>query len=152
MLGTSQQDLAALQVELYKQVLQSKSVAALMSGRASEPSDGVLSIITTLRKLCNHPDLLHSSAGRPPSCHLSPRLALQLVYMYSYEGLLMQLQVSAMCPTSSLGGMPSTLTQHDHNNPPLWALIPQHIPPLCYTLRTESCICCGKVTMHGMLL
>ncbi|KAL3144372.1 hypothetical protein ABBQ32_004125 [Trebouxia sp. C0010 RCD-2024] len=52
-----------LQVELYKQVLQSKSVAALMSGRASEPSDGVLSIITTLRKLCNHPDLLHSSAG-----------------------------------------------------------------------------------------
>ncbi len=62
-----------LQVELYKHVLKSKSVAALMSGRASEPLDGVLSIITTLRKLCNHPDLLHSSAGRPAT--FSPGLA-----------------------------------------------------------------------------
>ena len=53
----------ALQVEVYKHVLRSNSVAALMSGRASEPSDGVLSIITSLRKLCNHPDLLHSSSG-----------------------------------------------------------------------------------------
>ena len=52
-----------LQVELYKDVLRSKSVAALMSGRASEPSEGVLSIITSLRKLCNHPDLLYSSSS-----------------------------------------------------------------------------------------
>ena len=52
-----------MQVEVYKHVLRSKSVAALMSGRASEPSDGVLSIITSLRKLCNHPDLLHCSSG-----------------------------------------------------------------------------------------
>ncbi|KAL0049394.1 hypothetical protein WJX82_001168 [Trebouxia sp. C0006] len=51
-----------LQVEVYKHVLRSKSVAALISGRASEPSDGVLSIITSLRKLCNHPDLLHCSS------------------------------------------------------------------------------------------
>lgn len=51
------------QVEVYKHVLRSKSVAALMSGRASEPSDGVLSIITAIRKVCNHPDLLHSSSG-----------------------------------------------------------------------------------------
>lgn len=52
-----------MQIEVYKHVLRSKSVAALMSGRAFGPSDGVLSIITTLRKLCNHPDLLHSSSG-----------------------------------------------------------------------------------------
>ena len=48
---------------VYKHVLRSKTVAALMSGRACEPCEGVLGIITSLRKLCNHPDLLHSSSS-----------------------------------------------------------------------------------------
>ncbi len=60
---SSYNDSSCMQVEVYKHVLRSKSVAALMSGRASEPSDGVLSIITSLRKLCNHPDLLYCSSG-----------------------------------------------------------------------------------------
>lgn len=87
--------MGALQVELYRDVLRSKSVAALMSGRASEPSEGVLGIITTLRKLCNHPDLLHSSSGdmhcsssvsgteaalQPPTCFSSGNMHCSLVY------------------------------------------------------------------------
>lgn len=51
-----------VQVQVYQHVLRSKSVATLMSGRR-EPPEGVLGIITALRKLCNHPDLLHKAPG-----------------------------------------------------------------------------------------
>ena len=70
--------MSALQVDLYKDVLRSKSVAALMSGRASEPSEGVLSIITSLRKLCNHPDLLYSSSSGDKQASLLPRASALL--------------------------------------------------------------------------
>ena len=63
--------MGVLQVDLYKHVLRSKSVAALMSGRASEPSEGVLTIITSLKKLCNHPDLLYSSSSGEKQASLS---------------------------------------------------------------------------------
>ncbi len=76
---SSYDDFNCMQVEVYKHVLRSKSVAALMSGRASEPSDGVLSIITSLRKLCNHPDLLHCSSGTAlPPCIFAPLLLVRL--------------------------------------------------------------------------
>ena len=54
-----------LQVELYQHVLRGKTIAVLMSARSDEPSEGVLGVITTLRKLCNHPTLLRSSSGTP---------------------------------------------------------------------------------------
>ena len=44
---------------MYKAVLHSKAVSALLAGGAgSNAAGGVLGVITALRKLCNHPDLL----------------------------------------------------------------------------------------------
>ena len=57
-----------LQVQLYQHVLRGKTIAALMSARSDEPSEGVLGVITTLRKLCNHPNLLRSTSGTT-CCH-----------------------------------------------------------------------------------
>lgn len=52
------------QVQVYKAVLRSKAVSALLTGGAgSNAGGGVLGVITALRKLCNHPDLL-LPAGR----------------------------------------------------------------------------------------
>lgn len=51
-----------VQVRVYQHVLRSKLVATVMSGRGAPP-EGVLGIITALRKLCNHPDLLHTASG-----------------------------------------------------------------------------------------
>ena len=51
------------QVELYGHVLRSKAVSSLLAGCGATGSGAdALSVITTLRKLCNHPDLLHSAA------------------------------------------------------------------------------------------
>lgn len=47
-----------LQVKLYAAILRSKSVTSLLTSAASNPGDSALSVITQLRKLCNHPDLL----------------------------------------------------------------------------------------------
>ncbi|KAK9848941.1 hypothetical protein WJX84_006451 [Apatococcus fuscideae] len=44
------------QITLYKEVLKSKTVASLLG--SSDTKEGVLHIITMLKKLCNHPDLL----------------------------------------------------------------------------------------------
>ena len=74
-----------IQAELYRDVLRSKSVAALMTGRAAEPSESVLSIITSLRKLCNHPDLLHSSSSGNMQASSSASVPTLLCY---HPGLL----------------------------------------------------------------
>ncbi len=51
-----------LQITLYKEILRSKTVASLLSN--SDAKEGVLHIITMLKKLCNHPDLLHMKGER----------------------------------------------------------------------------------------
>ena len=69
-----------LQVLLYKEILRSKTVASLLS--SSDSKEGVLHIITTLKKLCNHPDLLRTKGEAIPklqslhmcmalNCHLN---------------------------------------------------------------------------------
>lgn len=45
-----------VQITLYKEILKSKTVASLLG--SSDTKEGVLHIITMLKKLCNHPDLL----------------------------------------------------------------------------------------------
>ena len=55
-----------LQIDLYGHVLRSKAVSSLLTGAAVTGGADALSVITTLRKLCNHPDLLHrpDAAGK----------------------------------------------------------------------------------------
>ncbi|KAK9822627.1 hypothetical protein WJX81_000343 [Elliptochloris bilobata] len=48
-----------LQVQLYEALLRSKAVSALLTGGSGSVAGGnILGVITALRKLCNHPDLL----------------------------------------------------------------------------------------------
>jgi len=51
------------QAELYGHVLRSKAVSSLLTGAMDNGGADALSVITTLRKLCNHPDLLHAAAA-----------------------------------------------------------------------------------------
>jgi DNA repair and recombination RAD54-like protein len=46
-----------LQRQLYCHFLESKAAAKLLSGKAT----GVLSAITSLKKLCNHPKLIYDA-------------------------------------------------------------------------------------------
>lgn len=48
--------LLPVQITLYKEILKSKTVSSLLE--SSDTKEGVLHIITLLKKLCNHPDLL----------------------------------------------------------------------------------------------
>ena len=52
---------------MYKAVLHSKAVSALLTGGAgSNAGGGMLGVITALRKLCNHPDLLLPAGQAAP--------------------------------------------------------------------------------------
>jgi SNF2 family DNA or RNA helicase len=53
---------SALQVEVYRALLRSQGITSLLYGRGSGDGDGcsVLPAITVLKKLCNHPALLHA--------------------------------------------------------------------------------------------
>jgi hypothetical protein len=55
------------QVKLYHEILRSKEVATLLSGSGAS-GDCVLTTITSLRKLCNHPDLLNADSDTDKSC------------------------------------------------------------------------------------
>ena len=62
-----------LQVKLYMDILHSKRVAALCSGHGATDASA-LSVINSLKKVCNMPDLLYSgrdgehTAGVPVLC------------------------------------------------------------------------------------
>ncbi|KAG2448210.1 hypothetical protein HYH02_006795 [Chlamydomonas schloesseri] len=51
------------QVSLYKAVLRSKAVTSLLGGSGGGGEDNTLAVITALRKVANHPDLLLNPGG-----------------------------------------------------------------------------------------
>lgn len=61
----------SMQVKLYQAVLKSKPVRSLL--RAEGEGIEALPAITMLRKLCNHPCLLESTADLPEECLLDLR-------------------------------------------------------------------------------
>ena len=51
----------ALQIKLYREILSSGSISRVLRGL--EGGDGVLVAIGSLRKLCNHPDLIREAVS-----------------------------------------------------------------------------------------
>ncbi|WEW60626.1 DNA-dependent ATPase protein rad54 [Emydomyces testavorans] len=61
-------NLAPFQIDLYNHFIQSPDIKSLLRGKGSQP----LKAIGILKKLCNHPDLLHLSADLPGSEQFFP--------------------------------------------------------------------------------
>ncbi|KAK9809182.1 hypothetical protein WJX72_010957 [[Myrmecia] bisecta] len=71
-----------LQLKLYQAILRDKSVSRLLS--STDAGDGALSAITTLRKLCNHPDLLMGAGSSLDDEAVTPLAYLQALYPPDY--------------------------------------------------------------------
>lgn len=53
--------LTPLQIDLYKSFLASTAARQLLNGKEKRKESGVLSAITSLKKLCNHPKLIYDA-------------------------------------------------------------------------------------------